>query len=78
MGSLFAPSPPPAPPPPPPLPEVSDPAVTEAQRRERLAAARRRGRRATILTGGQGAEGEALVGRTAASNGAPSRTLLGQ
>lgn len=76
MGSIFSPSPPPPPPPPPPLPTRDDPEVREAERRERLAAARRRGRRATILTGGRGVEGEALVGRPAP--GPAPRTLLGQ
>jgi len=78
MGSLFAPSTPPTPPPPPPLPEIDDPAVKEAQRRERLAAARRRGRRSTILTGGRGAEGETLVGRPPVAGAPAQRSLLGQ
>lgn len=66
--SFLSPPKPPTPTPPPPLPTREDPAVAEAARRERLAAAQRRGRRATLITGGQGAEGEAPVER---------KTLLG-
>ena len=54
-----APSLPPAPPPPPlradPVKEIQeDPQVAEAKKKQRLADKQRRGRRATILTSGQG------------------------
>jgi len=54
MGSIFNPPKPKAPPPPPPPPTPADPAIEAARRRERDAAKRRRGRQATILTGGLG------------------------
>lgn len=63
MGSLFGGAKPPTPPPPAPLPVREDPAVKEAERRERLATARRRGRRATILTSGQGTTDNATITR---------------
>lgn len=44
----------PAPAAPPPAPTLSDPAVSNAARAEQMAAARARGRAATILTGGLG------------------------
>lgn len=71
-GSLFSsPSPPALPPEPPPPPAPDDPAIEEARRRRRLAEARRRGRQATILTGGEGDTTEATVSRP------QLRTLLG-
>ncbi len=39
---------------PPPLPKRTDPSVENARKKAQLDASRRRGRRATILTGGQG------------------------
>lgn len=53
-------------PPPPPTPQ--DPAIEDARRRERLRLKRRRGRKATILTGPLGDPSEAPVER---------KTLLG-
>jgi hypothetical protein len=49
MGSIFSPPKPPKVDPLPPAPVVTDPAVTEAAKRERMAATRR-GRQSTILT----------------------------
>ena len=64
FASIFnPPSPPPPPPPPAPLPQADDPAVEEERRRRRLAEARRRGRQATILTGGEGDTAPATVAR---------------
>lgn len=60
--SFLAPSPSP-PPPPPPLPTRNDEEVEEARRKEIIAQRLRRGRVATILTGGQGLTGSAPVGR---------------
>ncbi|MGF1594791.1 MAG: hypothetical protein ACFCUW_16035 [Kiloniellaceae bacterium] len=57
MGSIINPPKPKSPPPPPPPPDPGDPAIEEARRREREAARRRRGRQATILTGGLGDSG---------------------
>lgn len=74
FGSIFNPPspPPPAPPPPPPAPppappppilDEDQPEVIEARRQRRLAEARRRGRAATILTGGQGDQTPVTVNR---------------
>ncbi len=62
-GAIFNPPSPSLPPPPAPPPTVDDPAVEEARRKRRLAEARRRGRQATILTGGTGDESAATVSR---------------
>lgn len=43
-------------PPPPPPPTREDPEVKAAREKTRLAALQRKGRRASILTGGQGVE----------------------
>ena len=63
VGNIFAPKPAPLPPPPPPPPTPDDPAVVESKKKLRESELRRRGRRASILTGGQGALGEAEVAR---------------
>jgi len=52
-----------------PPPDIDDPAIEEAKRRERERLRRRRGARASILTGPEGATEEANVGR---------KTLLGE
>lgn len=66
MGSVFSsPSPPPPPPPP---PTREDPAVEEAARKARIAAARAKGRQSTILTSGQGVADQAPI---------QTKTLLG-
>ena len=54
---------------PPPAPEPDNSAVEEARRKEQEAAKRRKGRAATILTTGTGAEGDANVS---------AKTLLGE
>lgn len=69
MGFIFSPPAAPSPQPAPPVPGLDDPDVQQRKRRLRLAALRRRGRRASILTGAQGALGDAPVQR---------KTLLGQ
>lgn len=63
FGAIFSPSSPSLPPAPPPPPTQDDPAVEEARRKRRLVEARRRGRQATILTGGAGDESPATVNR---------------
>lgn len=68
MGGLFG-GGPSAPPPLPPLPTPEDPAVKERERRERLAAARRRGRASTIVSGPLGDSDQGPVDR---------KRLLGQ
>lgn len=55
--------------PPPPVPQVTDPAVEDAARRARQAEGKRKGRRSTLLTGGQGVTEDANVAK---------KTLLGQ
>jgi hypothetical protein len=70
MGAIFSPprsTPPPAPAPEP--PQRDDPVVIEAAQRARLAAARARGRAATLLTGPHGLTGDAPAVR---------KTLLGE
>jgi hypothetical protein len=57
---MFSPSMP-APTPAPEPPKKDDPAVEEARRRELATAAKARGRAATILTGTDGAAGDAPV-----------------
>lgn len=65
MSSLFSSPKIPAPQPLPEPPSVTDPAVEEARRKELAAASARQGRRATLLTGGDGvAEPASLGGRT--------------
>ena len=56
---FFAPKAPSMPPPPPPPPTREDPEVLEAKKRLRASEAKRKGRAATILTGGEGVLGEA-------------------
>jgi len=51
---MSAPKPPPLPPAPPPPPEQNDPAVLDARKREIDAASKARGRKSTLLTGGEG------------------------
>jgi hypothetical protein len=70
MGGLFSsPSLPPPPAPPPPPAQEGDPAVEEARRKELIAARKRAGRTATLLTGGYGDESIAPVA---------TKTLLGE
>jgi hypothetical protein len=61
MGSMFSPPKPKpvTPPPSPPMPE--DPVIEEARKREREATKRRKGRQATILTGGLGVTSQPQV-----------------
>lgn len=68
------PPPPPPPEPPPPPPTPADPSVEAARNAERQAALRRKGRRSTILTGGEGVLGETSTDRPAAR----AAELLGQ
>jgi len=71
MGFLMpkAPSIPPSPPPPPPPPTPDDPAI-EAQRKAVQAAERRRkGRAASVITGGAGVTEPALISQPALSAG---------
>jgi hypothetical protein len=75
MGGLFGGGAPQAAPLPAPLPERDDPAIKQARDRAKLDAATRRGRRATILTGGSGVEEEANVNRPAPT--ADTTTVLG-
>ena len=56
MGGFFSAPKPPAPPPPPPAPTREDPAVAESKEKLRKAELQRKGRAATILTSGSGAE----------------------
>ena len=63
FASIFSPPSPPALPTVPPPPEPDDPEVEDARRKQRLAEARRRGRQATIITGGSGDETPASVNR---------------
>jgi len=65
------------PPPPPPPPTREDPEVVASKERQRLSELRRKGRRSTVLTGGQGVEESELgaVSRPEARSGAQ---LLGQ
>lgn len=52
MSGLFGSTPkPPAPPPPTPMPDLNDPAILAAQRRDAMAAAARSGRASTLLSG---------------------------
>lgn len=56
----------------PPPPERDDPAIEAAKEAERLAALRRKGRQASVLTGGAGLLGDASVNQPQAGS-----TLLG-
>ncbi len=73
--SLFSPKTP-AVEPLPPLPTREDPSVKAARDREKLEAGRRKGRRATVLTSGQGVTDEGTLGRPRLT-GDRSATLLG-
>ena len=56
----FSPSPPALPPPPPPVTRISaEPAISEARKKQEETDLRRRGRRSTIKTSGQGVLGTA-------------------
>lgn len=68
MSFFSAPKAPALPPPPPPPPEKNDPSVLDARRREIEAASKAKGRKATLLTGGEGVEEAGNVAR---------KTLLG-
>ena len=63
MSSLFSPPSPPSVPPPPPLPTLDDPELQRRREADRQALLRRRGLRASILTGGLGDTGPAPVER---------------
>ena len=63
FGAIFSPPSPSLPPKPAAPPAIDDPAVEEARRKRRLVEARRRGRQATVLTGGAGDESPATVNR---------------
>ena len=63
MGFIFSPPKPPPLPPLPPLPTLKDPEVEARRKRVRLAAVKRRGRVATILTSGEGDLSQAPVTR---------------
>lgn len=56
-------------------PERSDPAVSAAASKARAEELRRRGRRATILSGGAGIPDPAALGRPSATSGAASSAL---
>jgi len=60
LASLFAPKPPKIEPPP---PIIDTAQVAEARRRQLRMSASRRGRPESILTGGQGAQGQAPLAR---------------
>lgn len=75
-GGLFPkPSTPSLPPPPPPAPTRANSAeaISSAQEKERTEALKRKGRKATILSGGQGVVGDAPLSQPAAR----SAQLLG-
>lgn len=78
MGGIFG-GGAPAQPEPEPLPARDDQAVKDAERRAKAAARNRRGRRSTILTGGQGVTTGANTTRAEASGGTgqPAKTVLG-
>lgn len=63
MGSLFSSPKMPAPAPVAPPPTREDPAIEEAKRKQRMIEGQRRGRAATIVTGGLGDTGEAEIKR---------------
>ena len=64
MGGLFSsPKPPPLPPPPPPPPTIADPAVKARADQLRDSDNQRRGRAASVITGGQGVLGDTAVAR---------------
>jgi len=73
--SIFSPPKPPAPVAPPPVVTREDPAIAEAQKKLKDSEAKRKGRAASILTGGQGVTDDlGNVTQTAARGGA---TVLG-
>ena len=75
-GSIFSPPKPPAlPPPPPPIPTPADPAIEEAKRKERLFAARRKGRAALVLAGEPGDLGGGSAGRSTGGDGRTTQLL---
>ena len=59
-----------------PAPERDNPAIADARKKARDAALRRRGRRASIVTGGQGV-GEEGLGSTPTAGGGPVKNTLG-
>lgn len=65
MGFLF-PSPPKPVPPPPPPPERDDPVVVASRKKLRQSELRRKGRQASIITGGEGVLGSAPLSQPAA------------
>ena len=74
MSFLFgAPKAPALPPPPPPPPKLDDPAIAVARKKQRASDLRRKGRRATIITGGEGVLGSAPLAQPQAG----SQTLGG-
>jgi len=62
-----------------PLPTREDPSIAEAREKLRLSEKQRKGRRASILTGGSGVQDEGLgsLSRPAAGNGRQSQLLGG-
>lgn len=75
IGGLLSPPKIELPPPPPPPPTRDDPAVAARRKEVADAEKRRKGRAASIITGGEGVLGETTVERPAARGGAQ---LLGQ
>ena len=74
MSFLFgSPKQPALPPPPPPPPTPEDPAVVESKKKLRASELRRKGRRASIITGGEGVLGAAPLAQPRAG----SQTLGG-
>lgn len=65
---FFAPSPPPLPPPPPPPPQREDPAVAESKKKLRESELLRKGRAASVLTGGSGVLGDTNLARPEAGS----------
>ena len=64
----FSPKTPRLPPPPPAPPKRDDPAVVESKKKLRASELRRKGRRATILTGGEGVQGTAPLAQPRAGS----------
>ena len=68
MGGIFSSPSLPAPPPTPAAPTREDPAVADARRKEQQLATKAKGRRSTLLTGGEGDSSDANLAK---------KTLLG-